>query len=589
MTFCKKHFRKLTCIVLMLLIVVNSIPLSFEVKAASNSSAQSAVDNICNTVGFRPNVDNYGDCYAYVSAFCNKLYGSAPGGVSRYNLTRPGDFYLVGQTYGTSVTESSVSSVLSQAMPGDVVQMYWDYGTGSGPHTAIVYSADATSFTILQDGASFSTIKKSTYAYSSSYTRWKGSGYGISLYRHSNYSNLFPAYTEPPAYSYLSTDKTEYNINESVTFTCNTAATPNCNVIWIYHPDGETSYYTNVGTTLKVAFSEPGKYIAEVYAWNDVGNTKSELISFTVGNPAYSYLSTDKTEYNVNENVTFACNTDATPNCNVIWIYHPDGETSYYTNVGTTLKVAFSNPGKYKAEVYAWNSIGNTKSELIYFTVGNPAYSYLSTNKTKYNVNEDVIFTCNTDATPNCNVIWIYHPDGETSYYTSVGTTLKVAFSKLGKYKAEVYAWNSIGNTKSETIEFLLTSTAIKETADIKVDYNNFMIYTDVQNCNDITKLLSVSDTADITVMASQNIYIYGTGTVINVYEDDAQVGVFNLVVNGDTNGDSVCDVLDCAQVERVSSGNDSLSGVFAEAGDINGDDVIDITDYQAVVNKAIS
>ncbi len=426
--------------------------------------------------------------------------------------------------------------------------------------------------------ASGGIVRKDKLSYVSNYYGWGYHG-GISLNN----------YTEPPSYSFLSTNKTEYNINEEVIFTCNTDATPNCNVVWVYHPDGESSYYENVGTNLLVSFSKTGKYKAEVYAWNDYGNTKSESVYFTVGNPAYSYLSTNKTEYNINEEVIFTCNTDATPNCNVVWVYHPDGESSYYENIGTTVSVAFSKPGKYQAEVYAWNSIGNTKSEAISFTVGSPTFSYLSTNKTEYNINEEVVFTCNTDATPNCNVVWVYHPDGESSYYENVGTTLSVGFSKPGKYKAEVHAWNGIGSTKSEVIEFWVVKKIANETPGTDIDYANLIIRTTVENCSDITDILDLSDTADVTVHASQNNDIYGTGTVIIVYEGDTQVGVFDLIVNGDTNGDSVCDALDAAQVALATNGQKNMTGLSKMAADSNLDDVVDIEDYQAIVNQVVA
>lgn len=162
-------------------------------NAATNAVAKAKVDSICETVGFRPFKDDYSDCYKYASAFCNQMYGCAPGGVSGYTLTRPGNFYLVDRAVGTGVTSSVLSSVLSKAKPGDVVQMYWKAGTNySTQHTAIVYAADSSSFTVLQDGKSWSSIQKSTYSYDSNAYRWCGSGYGISIYRYNNYDSAFP-------------------------------------------------------------------------------------------------------------------------------------------------------------------------------------------------------------------------------------------------------------------------------------------------------------------------------------------------------------------------------------------------------------
>ena len=119
-----KRVKKLLSIVLSICVLFNIISgMDISIYAATNANAKTVVDNICATNGFRPGVDNYNDCYAYASAFCNKMYGTAPGGTSGYTLTRPGNFYLVGQTTGSGVSATSLSNLLSQAMPGDVVQM----------------------------------------------------------------------------------------------------------------------------------------------------------------------------------------------------------------------------------------------------------------------------------------------------------------------------------------------------------------------------------------------------------------------------------------------------------------------------------
>ena len=125
-----------------------------------------------------------------------------------------------------------------------------------------------------------------------------------------------------------------------------------------------------------------------------------------------------------------------------------------------------------------------------------------------------------------------------------------------------------------------------------QIDYDKFIIKTTVHSCTDITNILGVSDSARIVVTASckqGSIELLGTGTVISVHEGDTLIGDYTLVVNGDTDGDSICDALDCFDVERASNGNANLSGAYAMAADSNADDLIDITDYQAIVNKALA
>lgn len=106
-----------------------------------------------------------------------------------------------------------------------------------------------------------------------------------------------------------------------------------------------------------------------------------------------------------------------------------------------------------------------------------------------------------------------------------------------------------------------------------------------------IAEILKVTDTANAIPTASHifgNYEFYGTGTIVTVFDGNDYIGDFTLIVEGDVNGDSVCDVIDCAQVARASNGYDTLEGAYAMAADSNMDKVVDITDYQAIVNKAL-
>ena len=82
--------------------------------------------------------------------------------------------------------------------------------------------------------------------------------------------------------------------------------------------------------------------------------------------------------------------------------------------------------------------------------------------------------------------------------------------------------------------------------------------------------------------------YFVETGREYLVSETAYPDFYFTCVVKGDTNGDGVCDVLDCAQMALVVNDLANLSGVYKVAGDSNNDDVIDASDYQQVINKAL-
>ena len=171
---------------------------------------------------------------------------------------------------------------------------------------------------------------------------------------------------------------------------------------------------------------------------------------------------------------------------------------------------------------------------------------------------------------------------------TTIGTQAFYGF------KGTIYCVkDSKAHTYADTNELnyvLVNILAMAE--DTKIDYVNSIIYTSAEKCNDITEILSIAKSSSVVTNASHKLglfELFGTSTTVSVYEGSILVDDYTLVVSGDTNGDSVCDVLDCFEVERTANGNTELSGVYAEAGDTNGDGVIDITDYQAIVNKAVS
>lgn len=81
----------------------------------------------------------------------------------------------------------------------------------------------------------------------------------------------------------------------------------------------------------------------------------------------------------------------------------------------------------------------------------------------------------------------------------------------------------------------------------------------------------------------------YGTGSLFSYFDENGNSYEYTIVVSGDTNGDSICDALDCFDVERAANGNAELTDAYAMAADSNSDEMIDITDYQAIVNKAFA
>ncbi len=139
-------------------------------------------------------------------------------------------------------------------------------------------------------------------------------------------------------------------------------------------------------------------------------------------------------------------------------------------------------------------------------------------------------------------------------------------------------------------IKYILVS--VMGTENTQIDYDNFTINTTIQNCDDILEIIGISDSAIAIPIASYvcgNIELFGTGTIVTVFDGDEYIGDFTLIVEGDTDGDSVCDVLDVANVERSVNGHSSLEGAYSIAADNNADDIVDINDFQAIVNTALN
>ena len=173
--------------------------------------------------------------------------------------------------------------------------------------------------------------------------------------------------TQPPTIAILSTDHTTYEVDETVVFTI--AANGTLNNLWIYCPNGDTLTYTDVGSQYELAFGMSGHFQALVETWNGVGSKCSERIDFYVGNPTYAYLSTNKTNYAVDEKVYFSIDADGIQNN--LWIYCPNGDTLTYTDVGVSYDLGFGMSGHFQALVETWNGIGSKCSDRIDFYVGN--------------------------------------------------------------------------------------------------------------------------------------------------------------------------------------------------------------------------
>ncbi len=176
--------------------------------------------------------------------------------------------------------------------------------------------------------------------------------------------------------------------------------------------------------------------------------------------------------------------------------------------------------------------------------------------------------------------------------YKSVKTIGENAFSNCNNLviyceeNSEIHKYAKANSIKVELI-------GVKSLANSEVDCDNNILYVEDSLCTDIKSFVSLSSTATVTKKPSficSDADIYGTGSKITVYDNNVLLGEYTVVIKGDVNGDSVCDVLDCMLVElaRHTNNNVSLEGAYLLAGDLAIDGVIDENDLNAVVNRAL-
>ncbi|MBR3788839.1 MAG: hypothetical protein IKJ86_02490 [Clostridia bacterium] len=127
------------------------------------------------------------------------------------------------------------------------------------------------------------------------------------------------------------------------------------------------------------------------------------------------------------------------------------------------------------------------------------------------------------------------------------------------------------------------------ENTDTVIDEN--IVFTSTDLCQDIEDLVTFSDNLTYEISASlkaDTTEFLGTGSVISIYENGEKVSEYKIIVAGDLNGDSVCDVLDVACAELSVTNNRIPSADECYAANGTKKDVIDEASFQFVVNTAL-
>ncbi len=141
-----------------------------------------------------------------------------------------------------------------------------------------------------------------------------------------------------------------------------------------------------------------------------------------------------------------------------------------------------------------------------------------------------------------------------------------------------------------ETLVYVNDHITAVDTKNVVVDTTSNTLLLDMSACKDINEAIVEMDGYTLTTAPTSSYGFIGTGSKVQVADSTGtQVAEYTLVVRGDVNGDSVCDVLDCMLLELTRNGNTQLESVYFSAGNLAEDNEINIDDVKAVVNKALA
>lgn len=123
------------------------------------------------------------------------------------------------------------------------------------------------------------------------------------------------------------------------------------------------------------------------------------------------------------------------------------------------------------------------------------------------------------------------------------------------------------------------------------VNFPNQLVFTSLLMCNDINNVVSAPEEMTLTTDSSfayEGNILYGTGSSVTIFDGEDYMGDYTVIVTGDLNGDSVCDVIDAALASLYSADLiiPSTNEIYAANGEIA--EEIDTLDYQNVVNIAL-
>lgn len=153
--------------------------------------------------------------------------------------------------------------------------------------------------------------------------------------------------------------------------------------------------------------------------------------------------------------------------------------------------------------------------------------------------------------------------------------------------------WTVTGSVRSRECTLCHTTETeniinnIMTQGDSVIDYDKKVVFSNIQGTGEIDDVIFVPTTISITAEKKAGA-LFGTGSRVTSYDKGKFIDEFTIVVNGDIDGDGICDVLDVCLVERCTNGNALLnkSQIYAANGSVSSE--VDVSSYQNTVNIAL-
>ncbi len=136
-----------------------------------------------------------------------------------------------------------------------------------------------------------------------------------------------------------------------------------------------------------------------------------------------------------------------------------------------------------------------------------------------------------------------------------------------------------------------LTKCVYTKDTELYMNFKDNVIITPDNGFSYLKENFNIFSKSDFSVkdIYKNELSVLATGSTLTVTQSNGETADFTIVVEGDTNGDGICDVLDVSETEIITNGHKNSDTLQRYAANGCVAENIDISSYQNVVNKALS